>query len=85
MLLVSSLAPPGRGVVPPVYFGCPRLKGIHHLLHHLVKEQGGQLGVQQRPELEGHLKSEGEKISTLKFHNHAADKCTYPSEEYCFL
>lgn len=36
-----------------IYFGGATFEGGHHLLHHLVEEDVGELGVDERAELEG--------------------------------
>lgn len=52
------------GVVP-VKCSCPRLKGVDHLFHHFIKEHTGQLRVQKRLELKGHLQKTKEKSGLL--------------------
>lgn len=53
-----------RPLLVPVKRCSPQLKGTDHLLNHLVKEQAGQLRVQERLELKGHLQrtKEGDKL-----------------------
>lgn len=56
-LVEHELARDGR--LCTVYLGGATLKRRHHLLHHLVEEDVGELGVEEGAKLEGDLRRGG--------------------------
>lgn len=68
MVANSCMTPQGSDWLVSVKSRCMGLEGTDHLLYNFVEEHGGQLRMQQRLELKGHLQ-ETEKFKCSRVKN----------------